>query len=1501
MKNLQSETQELNINDSKSENEIEKHSEKTINDPFKVLLRIRPLFEKDKIKPNSNNYYKKSADPSINPFTIVDNSIQVKDPSYINLNIKSDKNFNFDKIYDGDYGNLEIFSSGIKSIIENLMEGYNSTCLAYGITGSGKTHTIFGNIYNDMSITSFNEKNKENIDLEKGLCYYSVDYLFQKIQDSKNKEIKVKVSYLEIYNETVIDLLAHVSHIEYVKDTPKVKYQTNIPNKNLMIIEDSNKGIIVTDLNEFKICNTKDFETLITEGNRKRTMASTQLNQFSSRSHAIIIITLEQKEFITDIKHNMLTSKFLLVDLAGSEKLAEKYSKRSHEGANINKSLLSLGNCINILSDPSKKGSFIPYRDSKLTRLLKDSLGGNIMTVMIACISPSVFQIDETISTLKYAVKAKRIKKSVSKNVKELDMHISQYKDIIDSLKLEVESLKEILKIQSIRVQEDTEKMLLLSEFNSQNVNKSQNCKKKSIEKNIIESDKTNNCLDENNLNINIQNECFNSKSNPNQIIEENPQNIENVVDIDVDVELNEIENNLELLNKKKNQLESQIENTVSLNYSMSKIRHKEEDVNSSAKHFNENLLKQIEMIKCYYSKYLELINSKLIDNIEQNTLLKYNIKELIELNDVNNDLLVGLANHKKEILSKNIPSNVKNDLLRTNCQEEIVVKNNILENEKLKSEVVSALEENIKQKKLLRKLLQKVINNSKLKINFDNNLLTENHKRKNDNINLKSNAFNDFNQVKSLKASCESLVDKELESNKIKINDSELLECNFVKNKSNLKDLINIDIDNVVSEIGISKEEKNNIKNSEEIEELLNLNKKLSEKLKVYKQYIVVMIKEKEENEFEIMNLRNENNRLKNKKIANLNPNDLKDVKEGLGLMKNKESNNFNNKSLNDNIFNKYQDNSNRSENKSEKTNLNMNFINVNVNNTTNANNTNSSISTNNKMLNNIMLNIKEKQKFVNNSMKDSTGKVDTKEEVSKEKKSYKNLQLQSNINRNNFYSLTKEKTFKQTHLSGLPLNKSESKKDFKHVNQSNSVEKKEVSLKEARVSKSYKIKNLTNNIKTTNNTNNTSVNRNFSKERDTSSYRNKSKNDIANLKNFISEVKNNIDYSLGKLENIPKSKMSHTKEKLNKAVVYKNLINDDIIEVCEDENQTERQKMKNYRNIEKNNDAEISNIKPNEVYKDLKDDLKIKEYYKKPLTNYYSSLLAKKQNNISTNSNLNSDKNTNNAIYKNNANIDKSNKGHKKDKSVGTNINQNNYNYTTSSNKQDNNKSNIRSYLDAFLFRNKNKNELQVNEKDCETMSISNVSIKNDTSFYSENELVEKLCSVRKKNSTKNDSYRLKDRVETDNNAINTKNKLLLNFNNLIDEEITSHEIESKKGIFDVEANKNNTNIKVNNTYSNDIEKIEKCKNNEMNNIFEKDEIISHNTSILKEKEKQLKNNMNLNNLTKFLNNIKADCNFIESNKLENVVNYKIDKIDNFDEEKKETLIDIIDEEKR
>ena len=295
---------------------------------------------------------------------------------------------------------------------------------------------------NNFSGSKINNENFRNLNNQFGICIYVVDYLFNKINEINNRNnnlnhnnklsknnFNLKLNYLEIYNEQVIDLLSE-------------KCERSDP---LLILEDPIKGIIIPDITQYKITEVSQVINLILLGNSRRTMAPTSSNKFSSRSHAILEFNIEQIDF----KNNSnIISKFSLVDLAGSERGVSEKGIRRDEGSNINKSLLALGTCINILSDKNKKNSFVPYRDSKLTRLLKDSLGGNISTIMIACISPSILSYDETLNTLQYASRARNIQKIITKNMKDLgnSKDINTYKDIIDSLKTEVFQLKDVIR-----------------------------------------------------------------------------------------------------------------------------------------------------------------------------------------------------------------------------------------------------------------------------------------------------------------------------------------------------------------------------------------------------------------------------------------------------------------------------------------------------------------------------------------------------------------------------------------------------------------------------------------------------------------------------------------------------------------------------------------------------------------------------------------------------------------------------------------------------------------------------------------------------------------------------------------------------------------------------------------------------------------------------------------------------------------------------------------------
>ena len=238
-------------------------------------------------------------------------------------------------------------------------------------------------------------------------------------------QFKVTVSFLEVYNENIRDLLSDVE--EY-----------------LDLREDPIKGPVVASITEIEATSGQEIMQLLHQGNAKRSQAATAANEVSSRSHAVLQVVVECRDRAPGTVANIKVGKLSLVDLAGSERAAntKNSGQRLVEGANINRSLLALGNCINALGEKGNKGNFVPYRDSKLTRLLKDSLGGNCRTVMIANISSAESSFEETLNTLKYANRAKNIKTNVQRNVLNVNYHISEYVELITNLRNEIQVLK---------------------------------------------------------------------------------------------------------------------------------------------------------------------------------------------------------------------------------------------------------------------------------------------------------------------------------------------------------------------------------------------------------------------------------------------------------------------------------------------------------------------------------------------------------------------------------------------------------------------------------------------------------------------------------------------------------------------------------------------------------------------------------------------------------------------------------------------------------------------------------------------------------------------------------------------------------------------------------------------------------------------------------------------------------------------------------------------------
>ncbi|KAF5100908.1 hypothetical protein DV451_002383 [Geotrichum candidum] len=315
--------------------------------------------------------------------------------------------FVFDRLFDEEAAQEEVYANTTRPLLDSVLDGYNATVFAYGATGCGKTHTISGT------------------PRAPGIIFLTMKELFERINELRDtNHVDVSLSYLEIYNETIRDLLEPSS-------------------KQLALREDSESRILVSNLSTHKPSNVEEVMEMILLGNQNRTISPTEANATSSRSHAVLQINVVQKGRTAAISESHTFATLSIIDLAGSERASatKNRGERLLEGANINKSLLALGNCINALCDP-RRHNHVPYRDSKLTRLLKFSLGGNCKTVMIVCVSPSSRHYDETLNTLKYADRAKRIKTKVIRNEHNLDRHVGSYLKMITEQKAEIDELR---------------------------------------------------------------------------------------------------------------------------------------------------------------------------------------------------------------------------------------------------------------------------------------------------------------------------------------------------------------------------------------------------------------------------------------------------------------------------------------------------------------------------------------------------------------------------------------------------------------------------------------------------------------------------------------------------------------------------------------------------------------------------------------------------------------------------------------------------------------------------------------------------------------------------------------------------------------------------------------------------------------------------------------------------------------------------------------------------
>ncbi|NXW83937.1 KIF27 protein, partial [Alopecoenas beccarii] len=376
--------------------------------PVKVAVRIRPLLSKEVLHNHQVCV------------RLVPNTQQII--------IGKDRVFTFDFVFGKNSTQEEVYTVCIKPLVVSLTEGYNATVFAYGQTGSGKTYTIGGG-----HIASIAED-------EKGIIPRAIQELFQHISENCKIDFHVKVSYIEVYKEELRDLL---------------ELETSV--KELHIREDEKGNTVIVGAKEFQVECADEVISLLESGNAARHTGTTQMNEHSSRSHAIFTISICQKQFAesqtnTDAAQDsswksaqMIASKFHFVDLAGSERVTKtgNTGERFKESIQINSGLLALGNVISALGDPKRKSVHIPYRDAKITRILKDSLGGNAKTVMITCISPSSSDFDESLNSLKYANRAKNIRNKPVVNY-------NPDQDRIDEMELEIRLLREALQNQQV-------------------------------------------------------------------------------------------------------------------------------------------------------------------------------------------------------------------------------------------------------------------------------------------------------------------------------------------------------------------------------------------------------------------------------------------------------------------------------------------------------------------------------------------------------------------------------------------------------------------------------------------------------------------------------------------------------------------------------------------------------------------------------------------------------------------------------------------------------------------------------------------------------------------------------------------------------------------------------------------------------------------------------------------------------------------------------------------
>eukprot|EP00656_Telonema_subtile_P014310 TRINITY_DN17318_c0_g1_i2.p1 TRINITY_DN17318_c0_g1~~TRINITY_DN17318_c0_g1_i2.p1 ORF type:complete len:525 (+),score=114.12 TRINITY_DN17318_c0_g1_i2:254-1828(+) len=329
-----------------------------------------------------------------------------------------DRGFKFDFAFDEDVTQERIYETCVRDLLHGIFQGYNATVLAYGQTGSGKTFTMGSGISANIPTHQL------------GMIPRVIRELFEMVSTCDAPACNIRASYLEIYNEEVRDLL-----------------HPDTPSKSIMVREGPDGGVMVVGMKDEEVKDPDEMYRCMAIGASNRITASTMMNDKSSRSHSIFTVAIEQdfsSRTAGEHANEFISAKFHLVDLAGSErnKRTGASGQRFKESVSINQGLLALGNVISALSS-SKGVKHVPYRESKLTRVLQDALGGNSFTVMLACVSPADNSLEETLNTLKYASRARFIKNTPIVNVNPSTEHV-----MLEDLQSEIDSLQQRLQQQ---------------------------------------------------------------------------------------------------------------------------------------------------------------------------------------------------------------------------------------------------------------------------------------------------------------------------------------------------------------------------------------------------------------------------------------------------------------------------------------------------------------------------------------------------------------------------------------------------------------------------------------------------------------------------------------------------------------------------------------------------------------------------------------------------------------------------------------------------------------------------------------------------------------------------------------------------------------------------------------------------------------------------------------------------------------------------------------------